>query len=115
MDWLSNIDTGGIADAASSAAANIWDGVSDFATGAFTWIGENPEAANLIGGVALGAAQGYMADRQARDQRAFEREMYDKRREDRMAKPGEVSSYDSHLKTIAGKGLLSSGMITGEV
>lgn len=111
MDWLSNIDTGSIA----SAAGNIWDGVSDFATDAFTWIGDNPEAANLIGGVALGAAQGYMADRQARDQRAFEREMYDRRREDRMVKPGEVNNYGSHLNTIAGKGLLSSGMITGEV
>ncbi|MGM0783909.1 MAG: hypothetical protein ACQEUM_07340 [Pseudomonadota bacterium] len=94
--------------------SGIWDGVSNFATNAFSWIGDNPEAANLIGGVAMGAAQGYMQDRQAKEQRAFEREMYDKRREDRMAKPGEIGEYGSHLNTIAGKGLLSSGMITGE-
>ncbi|MCL7941226.1 hypothetical protein M8009_13110 [Halomonas sp. ATCH28] len=104
MDWSS------VGDALSAG----FDTVSKYATKAFDWMGENPEATNLIGGVALGAAQGYMADKQAKDQRAFEREMYDKKREDRYAKPGEIGNYGSHRNAIAGKGLISGGMITGE-
>ncbi|MFP4138779.1 MAG: hypothetical protein ACLFSR_10485 [Halomonas sp.] len=117
MNWTSAVDAlGSTASSIGKAASSggIWDGVSNFATNAFNWIGDNPEAANMIGGVALGAAQGYMQDKQNKDQRAFERDMYERQREDRMAKPGEVNNYGSHLDSIAGKGLLSGGMITGE-
>lgn len=119
MDLLSGIDSvldSGAVQAATDVASssNWWDGVTNFATEAFDWIGQNPEAANLIGGVAAGAAQGYMANEQAKDQRAFEKEMYERRRRDQMAKPGEIGQYGSHLNTIAGKGLLTNGMITNE-
>lgn len=109
----SALDSGAVSSAVKVGTnPNLWDGVTDFATGAFDWIGKNPEAANLIGGVALGAAQGYMQNEQAKDQRAFEREMYNKRREDRFSKPGEIQGYGSHRNTISGKGLISNGMIT---
>jgi len=116
LSGISSVLDSGAVDAAVKVGTqpSLWDGVTNFATNAFSWIGDNPEAANLIGGVALGAAQGYMLDSQAKDQRAFEREMYDKRRDDRMAKPGEIGQYDSHLKTIAGRGLISNGMLTDQ-
>ena len=117
MDWggaISNtaIDAANsVAGAATSAASSDWwSGVSDYATDAFNWIGENPEAANMIGGVVMGGAQAYLAGEQAKDQRAFQREMYDRKQEDRYAKPGEINGYDSHTLT---KGLLSNGMIAG--
>ncbi|WP_043530481.1 hypothetical protein [Litchfieldella xinjiangensis] len=97
MDWLS---TG-------------WDTVSGFATDAFNWIGENPEAANMLGGIAVGAGQAYLQNEQAKGDRAFQREMYDRQRRDRQVKPGEISNYGSHNATMT-KGLLSHGMITGE-
>jgi len=103
MDWLNTA-----ADAVSSG----FDTASKYATTAFDWIGDNPEAANMIGGVAMGAAQGYMQNKQAEDQRAFKREMYDKKREDRFSKPGEIGNYGSHRNTIAGKGLISNGLLT---
>jgi hypothetical protein len=105
MDWL---------NAAGDAVSSGFDAVSGYATDAFSWIGDNPEAANMIGGVAMGAAQGYMQNKQADDRRAFECEMYDKKREDAFSKPGEIGNYGSHRNTIAGKGLISGGMITGE-
>lgn len=116
MNWASAVDAassvaGTVADSSSSS---LWDGVTNFATEAFGWIGDNPEAANLIGGVAAGAAQGYMANEQAKDQRAFEERMYERRRRDEMVNPGQLGNYGSHLNTIAGKGLLTNGMITGE-
>ena len=117
MDWTSAVNAAGsVAGSAASSAADsgLWGGVTKFATDAFNWIGDNPEAANLIGGVAMGAAQGYMQQQQADDQRAFEREMYDRKRRDRMAKPGEINNYGSYRNTIAGRGLLTNGAIAGE-
>lgn len=117
MDLMSGIDSvlnSGAVDAAVKVGTDPswWDGVTNFATDAFNWIGDNPEAANMIGGVAAGAAQGYMANEQAKDQRAFEEEMYKRRRRDEMVNPGQIGNYGSHLDTIAGKGLLTSGLIT---
>lgn len=122
MDLLNGIgsalDSGAVSaavDVGSSAASSggFWDGVTNYATEAFNWIGDNPEAANLIGGVAAGVGQAYMANEQAKDQRAFERDMYQRKREDQMVKPGSVEGYGSHMNTLAGKGLISNGMITG--
>lgn len=101
MDW----------NTISSAIDTGWDSVSGYATDAFNWIGENPEAANLIGGIAAGVGQAYLQKEQARDQRAFEREMYERKREDRFAKPGEIGDYGSYRNTLT-KGLISNGMIS---
>lgn len=116
MDWLSNVASGagGFMDSIDTSGGGFWDGVLDFGTTAFNWLGENPEAANLIGGVAMGMGQAYMQGRQAKGQRAFEREMHERRRQDRQVKPGEIGHYGSHRSAIAGKGLLTSGMITNE-
>lgn len=115
LDGISSVlDSGAVQSAVKvGTQPSLWDGVSNFATRAFSWIGDNPEAANLIGGVALGAAQGYMQGEQAKDQRAFEREMYDKRREDRRVKPGEIGNYGSHRNAISGEGAITNGVITG--
>ncbi|MBH8578798.1 hypothetical protein [Bisbaumannia pacifica] len=117
MDWTSAVDAIGSAAgtvANSASSGGLWDGVTNFATDAFNWIGDNPEAANLIGGVAMGVGQAYLQGEQAKSQQAFEREMYDRRRRDEMATPGQINGYSSHLNRIAGKGLLTSGMITGD-
>ncbi|GEK48428.1 hypothetical protein HPA02_27110 [Bisbaumannia pacifica] len=119
MDLMSGIDSvldSGAVQAAVDVGsdAGFWDGVTNFATEAFNWIGDNPEAANLIGGVAMGVGQAYLQGEQAKSQQAFEREMYDRRRRDEMATPGQINGYSSHLNRIAGKGLLTSGMITGD-
>lgn len=98
MDWLSS----------------AWDTASSYATEAFSWMGDNPEATNLLGGIAVGAAQGYMMSKEGDKQRAFDKEMYERRRRDQMINPGELGNYGSHLNTIAGKGLLTSGMIAGQ-
>ena len=102
MDWNS----------IGSSISSGWDTVSGYATDAFNWIGENPEAANMIGGIAAGVGQAYLQNEQARDQRAFEREMYDRRRADRMARPGEVNNYESYKNSLT-KGLLTNGIVSG--
>ena len=126
MSWTSGIssvlDSGAI-DAAIEVGTqpSLWDGVTDFATNAFGWMKDNPEITNILGGVALGGAQAYLQGSQAEDQRAHERDMYDRKvmdarqdREDRMAKPGELRNYDSHRNTIAGRGMITNGLLTGE-
>jgi hypothetical protein len=107
------LDSGAVQAAVDvGSSSGLWDGVTNFATGAFDWMGDNPEATNILGGIAMGAASGYMQNEQAEDQRAFKREMYDKKREDRFSKPGEINGYDSYLNnTIAGNGLITNGMI----
>lgn len=125
MSWYSNIDLGAAVDSASSAASSGnwlsqgWQTASKYATSAFDWMGDNPEAANLLGGIAGGIGQAYMGSKQleaqkqeARQNRAFEREMYDKRKRDRQVAPGEVNDYGSHRETMT-KGLISNGMIAG--
>lgn len=122
MDILSGIDSvldsgavqSAVDVAGSASSSNWWDGVTNFATDAFDWIGDNPEAANLIGGVAAGVGSAYLQGEQAKDRRAFEERMYERRRRDQMVNPGQVGQYGSHLSTIAGKGLLTSGVITGD-
>ncbi|MDR5867920.1 hypothetical protein [Halomonas koreensis] len=104
MDWMSSV---------GDAVSGGFDTVAGFATDAFNWLSENPEAANMLGGIAAGVGQAYLQNEQAKDQRAFARDMYERKRRDRMAKPGEVNGYGSHLNTLAGKGLISSGMISG--
>lgn len=97
----------------SSGGGGWWNGVTDFATDAFNWIGDNPEAANMIGGVAAGAATGYMQNQQAKEQRVFEEEMYDRRRRDRQIEPGDINNYGTHRNAIAGNGAMTAGDITG--
>ena len=91
-----------------------WGKAAGYATKAFNWMGDNPEITNVLGGIAMGAASGYMQNQQAEEQRVFDREMYDKRNEDRYAKPGEIGNYGNYGDTIAGKGNITDGMITGE-
>lgn len=124
MSWTSSIDTGAVVDAVSSSssswASTAWDTASKFATDAFDWMEKNPEATNALGGVASGLGSAYMANKEieaqkeeARKNRAFEREMYDKRKEDRQVKPGSIQGYGSHVNNIS-KGLITNGMISDD-
>lgn len=103
MDWSS----------IGSAVSSGWDTAAKYATNAFSWLGENPEAANMLGGIAAGVGSAYLQNEQAKEQRVFEREMYDRRKRDRQVRPGEINDYGSHGATMT-KGLLSHGMITGQ-
>ncbi|TDX29094.1 hypothetical protein DFO67_108138 [Modicisalibacter xianhensis] len=102
MDWSS----------IGNALSTGWDSVSGYATEAFNWIGDNPEAANLIGGIAAGVGQAYLQNEQAKDERAFKREMYERGVRDRQVNPGEIGDYGSYRNTLT-KGLISNGMIAG--
>ncbi|GAB2799123.1 hypothetical protein GCM10027040_27720 [Halomonas shantousis] len=93
------------------SVGNLFSSAAKYATTAFDWIGENPEAANLIGGVAVGVGQAYLQNKEAEDQRAFDMQMYKRKREDAYAKPGEIGNYGSHLNTVT-NGLISNGLIT---
>lgn len=120
MEFLNNIDfsagadwfgagTQAVSDAASSS--DNWfsgglDFLTDSASGAFEWLGDNPEAANLLGGVAKGAGS-YLSAREASKQAE---DLYDKKRRDSMISPGKVNDYGSY-RTVAGRGLLTNGML----
>lgn len=112
LDGIGSVlDSGAVQSAVKvGTQPSLWDGVSNFATNAFSWIGENPEAANLIGGVATGIGQAYLQNKRDEKQQEFEREMFDREREARYVQPGEIGDYGSHLSLT--NGLISNGMIT---
>lgn len=112
MSWYDAIGTA--TSAAAESSSGWFDSIGNFATDAFGWIQDNPEAAKMIGGVAMGVGQGYMQMKQAEDQREFEMDMYKRQREDSFAKPGEISAedYNNYGANIS-SGLISNGMITG--
>ncbi|MGQ7248299.1 hypothetical protein ACUN9Y_13310 [Halomonas sp. V046] len=106
-------------DGISSAVSAGFKTASKYATPAFDWLGDNPEAANLIGGIATGVGQAYLAGEQAdrererqRDEWAFKQEMYNREREDRFARPGEVTGYDTHVNSLT-DGLITRGQVSG--
>ena len=106
-------------DGVSSALSAGFDTASQYANNAFDWLGDNPEAANLIGGIATGVGQAYLAEKQAdreqelqRDEWAFRQDMYEREREDRFARPGEVVDYDSHVNSLT-DGLVTNGQVAG--
>ena len=124
MSFLSNIDFssgtdwfGAATDAASSAASSSsgWFGggldfVTKGASGAFGWLERNPEAANLLGGVASGAGQYLAARETAKENAKLEEKMYERRRRDSMINPGELGDYGSY-RSVGGKGLLTNGLL----
>lgn len=97
---------------AASTAGNWLSSVGDYAVDAFSWLDQNPSAANILGGVAAGVGQAYLQNEQAEDDRAFQQQMYERRRRDSMATPGEVGDYGSYTNSLT-KGLLSNGKISG--
>ncbi|WP_277810695.1 hypothetical protein [Chromohalobacter canadensis] len=109
MDFSS---IGNAVDSAAEATSGLFDSVATYTTNAFDWLDNNPTAANVIGGLASGAAS-YYADQQAQEARFdFERDMYERQREDQMVNPGTIEGYGSHVGQ-AKKGLLTNGMIAG--
>ncbi|MCG7598412.1 hypothetical protein MHM84_01270 [Halomonas sp. McH1-25] len=110
MSWMDSIGTA--VDAASESAGSLFESAASYATDAFGWLNDNPAAANVLGGLATGAAS-YFAQQDALDQRfKFERDLYREKRDDAMINPGTIENYGTHVGT-AKKGLLSNGMIAG--
>ncbi|GAA0586764.1 hypothetical protein ACFQH5_20185 [Halomonas salifodinae] len=111
---------GGVTDAAVSAANSVASGsgggwfqdIGKYATKAFDWLEQNPNTANVLGGVAAGIGTAYLQSKAREDEQDFEREMYGRRRRDEMINPGEIDSYGTHINSLS-RGLLSHGMITG--
>lgn len=114
-DFLSNIDLSATADGVANAASsgNWWDTGIEYATNAFDWMEKYPAATNVLAGVVGGVGQYYMGQQQLKEQQRFEREMMDRRREERQVKPAGIPGYGSHVATAKG-GLLTNGMIIGE-
>ena len=94
---------------------------ANFAGTAFDWIGDNPEASNLLGGVAMGVGQAYTAgkdrEQRARDNRLdrqMQRDLQAERLEAQQIVPGEgPSNYGSYGAGIT-RGLLSDGMLASD-
>jgi len=109
MDW-SSIGTAAsdAATATADAAGGLFDTLGDYTTTAFDWINDNPEAANVIGGVMSGIGSYYAQ----KDQQAWKEKMYRRQRADQMANPGTIENYGSYVGT-AKKGLLTNGQIAG--
>ena len=102
----------------NSGGGDIFQTAANFAGGAFDWINDNSEAANLLGGVAMGIGQYYSAE-QDREQRArdnrLDRELQRELQEERLAAqqivPGEgPSDYGSYGAGVT-QGLLSDGLL----
>ena len=113
-DWASSL-WDGVTDFGASVVETASEGfktASEYATGAFDWMNDYPTAANVLGGVAVGMGQAYLANRRAEDDRNFQREMYERSRADSMITPAEVSNYDSYAEGLS-RGLISDGMISG--
>jgi hypothetical protein len=97
---------------------DMFGGAAKFAGGAFDWMGDNPEAANLLGGVALGVGQYYNAEkdreqavRENRKDRELQRELAAQRIEAQQIAPGEgPSNYGSYSSSVT-QGLLSDGLL----
>jgi len=94
---------------------------ANFAGTAFDWIGDHPEASNLLGGVAMGVGQAYTAgkdrEQRARDNRLdrqMQRDLQAERLEAQKIVPGEgPSNYGSYGAAIT-RGLLSDGMLAAD-
>lgn len=113
-DWASAL-WDGATDLGTNIAETAAEGfktASGYATGAFDWMNRNPAAANVLGGVAVGMGQAYLANQRAADDREFQREMYERSREDSMITPADVSNYGSYAEGLS-RGLISDGMISG--
>lgn len=138
-DTVGNFFTGGGGQAAANAgeamaqsqlgggggalgvAGDLFSGAASFAGNAFDWMGKYPEAANLLGGVAMGVGQYYSAE-QDREQRArdnrldreLQRELADERIAAQQIVPGEFGSgYGSYRGSVT-QGLISNGMLASD-
>jgi len=105
----------------SSSGGGFFSSAANFAGTAFDWIGDNPEASNLLGGVAMGVGQAYTAgkdrEQRARDNRLdreMQRDLQAERLEAQQIVPGEgPSNYGSYGAGIT-RGLLSDGMLASD-
>jgi len=92
-------------------AGDLFSGAARYAGSAFNWMGDNPEAANALGGIAVGAGQGYIESRNARKDRELERELQRERLEAEKIAPGSMGdNYGSYGAGVT-RGLISDGML----
>lgn len=96
----------------------MWDTVRDFAksaldfpSNAFGWLGDNPEVANTLGGIAVGAGQGYIESRNARKDRELQRELQRARLEAEKIAPGTIGGSYGNYGSGVTRGLISDGML----
>ena len=102
----------------STASAGFFTSAANFAGDAFGWINDNPEAANALGGVAMGLGSAYTAqqdrEQRARDNRLdreLQRELQSQRIEAEQIAPGQMSgNYNSYGDGVT-RGLISEGML----
>ncbi|MEX0385877.1 hypothetical protein [Spiribacter onubensis] len=126
-DFFSSGTTGnplaGVAQhSTQSPAASLFQKASGYATGAFGWLGDpqNAQAANILGGIALGAGQYYSAEKdreaaaeQGRLDRELRRELLATELESQKIAPGErqVGGYVDNISN----GLISNGILASAI
>lgn len=117
MSWMNSVANGAQGfmdsiDTTASSTGGLFETAAKYATDAFDWLNDNPAAANVLGGLATGAASYYAAEQAQESRFDFERDLYREKRRDQMINPGTIDNYGSHVGS-AKKGLLSNGMIAG--
>jgi len=112
VDTVSNVVSGGGGDFFSSAAS--------FAGDAFNWVNDNSEAANLLGGVAMGVGQYYNAEqdreqrvRENRKDRQLRRDLANQEIQAAQITPGNMGNTGGYVDNVT-QGLISNGMLASK-
>lgn len=113
--WGAAVDFG---SKALDVGGKVFSGAASFAGDAFNWLNDNPAAANLVGGVASGVGQAYIAAedreqaaRDARLDRELQRELQAERLRAQQIAPGDgPANYGSYGAGVT-RGLLSDGLL----
>lgn len=98
----------------ASDSSNYWDMGVDFATSAFDWLDDTadwvqskPEAAKILAGVAGGVGQ-YL---NAREERKFQEEMFEKQQAAQQVVPGNYDPRGGATNQSITNGLITNGII----
>ena len=102
----------------AGGGGNFFSAAAGFAGEAFNWLNDSPAAANLLGGVASGVGQAYIAAedreqaaRDARLDRELQRELQEERLRAQQIAPGDgPANYGSYGAGVT-RGLLSDGLL----
>lgn len=104
----------------NNGGSGFFSTAADFAGNAFGWINDNPDAANLLGGVAMGVGQYYNAEqdreqqvRENRKDRQLRRDLAAQEIEAAQITPGNMGNTGSYVDNVT-QGLISNGMLASK-
>jgi len=126
LDGVTDMASGALSGATDFAFNSGGDGggffstAADFAGNAFGWINDNPDAANLLGGVAMAVGKYYNAEqdreqqvRENRKDRQLQRELATQQIEAAQITPGNMGNTGGYVDNVT-QGLISNGMLASK-